>query len=286
MSWAPNDLVSDVDLRDYEASVLTGFGQSTWQARRAKALEDWLFPILKTRGFNPFRLRTRYDPTTAYGFTASSYTDITGASQSATDDDINLATIFATPASDAIYVGSEEMFRGLFIRQLDTVSSAASVLSVAYFNGTWKNLTISDGTTQVAGKSLSGSGSVTWTLPVDWITRKVSTSAPLYWAKVTVSATPTSAKASQIGTIRSSSLRAPLVFRTLQLIFQEAPTGADGPWRDKAAFYKDEADEALSRALAICGGEFDSDSSDLVSSTESEQTADSVSGGAWALERG
>jgi hypothetical protein len=48
-----------------------------------------------------------------------------------------------------------------------------------------------------------------------------------------------------------------VVFRTLQLIFQEAPTGADGPWREKADFYKDEADAALQRALAICGGEFD-----------------------------
>src|SRR5262245_38782817 len=201
-----------------------------------------MFPILKTRGFEPNRLRTRYDPAKAWKFTASAYTDITATARSSNDDDIDLAALFATVGTDILYVGSDEPFRGVFVRMLDTVSTATATLSVAYYNGVWKSLTISDGTVQVAGKTLSGGGSVTWSLPVDWMTRKVNSSDPLYWVKVTISATPTSAKASQIGVIRSSSLRAPLVFRTLQLIFQEAPTGADGPWSDKAAFYRQEAD--------------------------------------------
>jgi hypothetical protein len=286
MSWHPNDLVSDLDLRDYEPAVLTSFGQTTWQARRTKAIEDWLFPILKTRGFNPFRLRTRFDPDQVWQYTSSAYTDITTAAQSSTDDDLNLATALATFATDALYIGSAEPFRGLFVRTLDTVSSATAALTVSYFNGTWKVLVIADGTAQTAGKTLSGGGSVTWALPIDWMTRKVNTSDQLYWVKVTISAVPTGGKASQIGVIRSSSLRAPVVFRTLQLIFQEAPTGADGPWREKADFYKGEADDALQRALAICGGEFDADGSDLVSETEAQQTAESVSRGPFVLERG
>jgi hypothetical protein len=113
----------------------------------------------------------------------------------------------------------------------------------------------------------------------------VNGSDPLYWVKVTLSATPTGAKASQIGTIRASALRAPTTFRTLHLIFQEAPTGADGPWRDKAEFYKGEAEASLSRALAIVAGEFDTDDSDLISEAEAEQSEDDVGHGPFIVER-
>ena len=263
---------------------MTSFGQTSWQGKRTKALEDWLFPILKGRGFDPQRLRTRYEPDAVYAYTGAAYSDKTAAAKDTTAVDLNLATIFATAGSDCLYIGSTSPFRGLFVRMLDTVSSAAAVLSVAYFNGNWEGLLISDPTTQVAGKAFSAGGSITWLLPVDWVPRSVNGSDPFYWVKVTISATPTSAKAGQIGCIRASSLRAPATFRTLQLIFQEAPTSGDGPWRDKAQFYKEEADAALQRALVICGGEFDSDETDEISEAETEQTTDAVSGG-WTLER-
>jgi hypothetical protein len=284
VSWHPNDLVSDADLRDYEPAVLTSFGVSSWQSMQTKALEDWLFPILKGRGFDPYRLRTRFEPDSVLGYTGAVYSDKTSAAKDTTEDDLNLATIFTTAGTDALYVGSTAPFRGLFLRMLDTPSSAAAVLSVAYWNGNWENVTIADGTIQTAGKTLSAGGSVSWLLPVDWMTRGLSTSAPLYFVKVTISATPTAAKAGQLGVIRGSALRAPATFRTLQLIYQAAPTGGDGPWRDKAAFYKDEADLALQRALAIVGGEFDVDETDAISVTESELLTEQVSGG-WTLER-
>lgn len=285
MSWHPNDLVVDADLRDYEAAVIEGFGATSWQGKRTKALEDWLFPILKSRGFNPHRLRTRYECDAVYSYTAAAYTDQTGAAKDSTNDDLNLAAIFATPANDALYIGSSQPFMGLFLRLLDTVSTAAGVLSVRYWNGNWELLTIDDKTVQTAGKTLSSGGSVTWLLPVDWMTRVVNSSPALYWVKVTVSAVPTSALAGQISTIRASSLRAPATFRTLQLIMAEAPTGAEGPWREKAEFYKQEADDALSRALQVVGGEFDTDASDVVSPTEAAQTSEEAGGGPWVLER-
>jgi hypothetical protein len=284
VSWAVNDLVSDADLRDYEADILSNFGETTWQAKLTKALEDWLFPILKGRGFDPFRLVTRAEVAQAFGYTASAYTDLTAATRDETADDVNLATIFASPSGDALYLGSKQPFRGLFVRELDTPSSAAGEMSVAYWNGAWSSLTIGDETKKVAGKTFSGGGSVKWILPVDWQTRKVSASEALYWVKVTVSAVPTGAKTGQIGVIRASCLRAPATFRTLQLIFQEAPTGQEGPWREKAEFYKDEAASALERALTICGSEFDSDQSELISETEEGQTTEQVSGG-WSFER-
>jgi hypothetical protein len=285
MSWHPNDLVSDVDLVDYEASILSQFGQTSWQGKRTKALEDWLFPILKGRGFDPHKLRTRADVDQAFGFTGSAYTDVTGVTRDTTDDDLNLATVFTTVGTDALYLGSSAPFRGLFIRMLDAVSSAAGVLSVAYWNGNWEPLLIADGTTQTAGKTLSAGGSVTWLLPVDWMTRAINGSARWYWVKVTVSATPTSAKASQIGVIRASCLRAPATFRTLQLIMAEAPTSQEGPWRDKYQFYQTEADTALQRALQICGAEFDTDQSDQISQTEAAQTPEEAGGVPWSLER-
>lgn len=284
MSWSPNDLVSDVDLRDYEEAILTSFGQTTWQAKRSKALEDWLFPILKGRGFDPYKLRTRAAVEKACAYTGLAYTDRTGVVSDTTDDDLNLATLFASAGSDCLYIGSSQPFRGLFFRLLDAVSSVTGTMSVAYWNGNWENLLIADGTMQVAGKTLSAGGSVTWLLPMDWMVRGVSTYGAYYWVKVTVSATPTSAKAGQIGVIRSSSLRAPATFRTLQLIFQEAPSSSDGPWRDKAEFYKDEADSALQRALVIVGGEFDTDASELIETSEADNTAEEVGGG-WMLER-
>lgn len=284
MSWHPNDLVTDADLRDYEEAVSTRFGQTTWLSKRTKALEDWLFPILKSQGFDPHRLRTRFEPASVLAFTASAYSDKTGASKDTAADDLNLATIFATAGTDALYIGSTVPFRGLFVRMLDSVSAIASVLSVAYWNGTWEALTVADGTMQAAGKTFSGGGSVTWLLPMDWATRVVNGSTPYYWVKVTVSATPTSAKAGQLAVLRASALRAPAALRTLQLIFQEAPTGADGPWEQKADFYKGEADLALQRALAIVGGEFDTDTNDVISVEEAAQTAETAGGG-YALER-
>jgi hypothetical protein len=199
------------------------FGQTSWQSKRTKALEDWLFPILTARGFLPHRLRTRFECDAVYGFTGSAYSDKTSAAKDTTEDDLNLATIFTTAGSDALYHrlygalpravradgghrrhGSVHPLGGLLERQLGSPDGAGRHDA--------------DG-----GKTFSGGGSVTWLLPMDWMVRAVNGSTRYYWAKVTVSATPTSAKAGQLGVIRASSLRAPATFRTLQLIFPGSP---------------------------------------------------------------
>lgn len=286
MSWHPTDLVSDVDLQDYEQDILANFGPTSWQAKRTKALEDWLFPILKGRGFDPFRLITRAEVSAAFSSISGTFADVSGVLTSTSDNDLDLSAVFATVGTDALYLGATQPFRGLFVRMLDTVNAAASVLTVSYYNGVWQSLTIADGTVHASGKTCSGGGSVLWTLPVDWMRRVVHGSDPLYWVKLTVSATPTSGTAvGQIGVIRSSALRAPATFRTLELIFQEAPTGQDGPWLQKAEYYRTEADAALQRALPIVGGEFDTDGSDQLSEDEQAQTAEEAGGGPVVLER-
>ena len=285
MSWSPNDLVADADLQAYERNILDDFGPSTFAEKRQKALEDWLFPILKGRGFDPFRLRTRAEASKAWGYTAAAYTDKTSDASDTDADDLDLAAVFATAANDRLYIGSTQPFRGLFVRMLDTVGTAASALTVKYFNGDWLPLVVNDATSRTSGKTLSGSGSVIWDLPMDWVTRKVNGFDALYWVELSVSATPTSATAGQIGVIRASSLRAPLTFRTLQLIFREAPTSQEGPWSEKAEFYAEEAESALQRALPIVGGEFDTDETDLISPTEAAQTSAEAGGGDYSLER-
>lgn len=288
MAWAPNDLVSDADLVGYEANILTQFGQTDWQLRRSKALEDWLFPLLVANGFQPHRLRTRFTADQVWAYTASAYTDKTDASKDTTADDINAATVFATPANDAIFVGSTQPFRGLSIRMLDDVSSADGNLTVNAWCDTWQSVAeMTDGTRRTQGKTLSGGGPVTWRAPEDWVERPINSSPSLYYVRLKVSAVPTGAKITQVGCIRRSLLCAAATLRTLCLIYREAPTSQDGPWREKAEWYEAQADDAFQRVKGDIGGEFDTITvDDVVDTQEQAQTVEMVTGGGWTLERG
>jgi hypothetical protein len=286
VSWAPNDLVSDADLVAYESKVLTTFNVSDFAEKRRRAIEDWLAPILRGQSFDLARLKTRFEPDSVFGYTASAYSDKTAAAKDTTADDVNLAAIFATPGNDALYIGSTQPFRGLSVRLLDNVSAVTSVLTVNYWADGWTALPVTDGTAKTSGKTCSGGGSVTWATPSDWVPRTLNGSVALYWVRLSVSATPTSAKASQIGVIRRSALSAPLTFRTLLLIMREAPTGGNGPWAEKALWYESEADAALQRAIPLLGGEFDTDASDQVSSDEAVQTESEVAAAPFRLLRG
>lgn len=288
MSWSPNDLLSDSDLLSYEGGILESFAKTNWLDKRRKAIEDWMFPILRVQGFTPERFRTRYEPCAVYGYTASTYSYQRANAISQTEDDINLATVFATPGTDVLYIGSDKQFRGLSVRMLAGVSAVAGTMTVSLWQDAWVNAPIQNGTLKTAGKPFSGGGAVTWDVPQDWVVRRVNASAYLYWAKVVLSATPTAATTCQIGVIRRSVLCAPLTLRTLSLIMREAPTSAAGPWTDKATYYEQEADAALQRALSLVGGEFDTDENDLISDTEAAQTnedAGGASSGGHRMER-
>src|SRR5262245_41980346 len=133
MNWAPTDLVADADLTAYESKVLTSFGVSDWTEKRRRVLDDWLGPILKGQGYDLQRLKTRFEPSSVLGFTGAAYADQTSAASNTTEDDINLATVFTTVGTDALYVGFTAPFRGLSFRLLDSVSAVASVLSASYW---------------------------------------------------------------------------------------------------------------------------------------------------------
>jgi hypothetical protein len=286
MSWFPSDLVSDTDLSAYERTILSQFGVSDWQAKRQKALEDWLFPLLASQGLVPERLRTRYTPTEVYGYTSGSFTDYTTAAKNQASDDLPLATILAS-GTDYLYIGSEFQFRGLSLRMLETVSAQASTLTVGLWRDAWIAVTATNGTAATAGVPFSRGGAITWTLPEDWVVRPVNNSAHRYWARLSVSAAPTALTAAgQLSVIRRSALCAPATFRTLYHIFHESRTSQDGPWAEKAETYRQLADEAWQRALPLIGREFDTDPvDDVVDPDEATRTTDDVSGGGWRWER-
>lgn len=287
MSWHPNDLLTDADLLAYEPTILDQFGRVEWVDLRAKALEDWLWPSLVSRGFDPDRLRTRVVPASVYGYTSSAYTDLTSAAASQDADDVLIGAVL-TGTADALFVGHSRPFRGLSLRVADTPSTATSALEVAIWQDAWTPVLSADGTMRTAGKSFSGGGAITWTTPGGWVTRSLNGSAHRYWCRVTVSAALTAgAKAGQLSVIRRSLFCAPVAYKALEWIFRAAPTSQDGPWQDKASYYADQAESALLRAVANAGGEFDTIvEDDVIDSTEAEQTVEAAGGGTWAWERG
>jgi len=284
MSWSPNDLVSDADLTAYERKILTQFGAADWQARRQKALEDWLFPLLESRGFLPQRLRTRFEVDHVLGVTSAVSTDRTAAAK--TEGGINLATVLAA-SSDALYVGASQPFRGLSVRMQDSVNAVTSTLSVAAWADAWTAVTgLANGTVS-SGKPFARGGAITWTVPEGWVERSLQGVGPYFWVKVALSATMTAGTVvGPLSVIRRSRLCAPAALRTLALIYREAPTAQDGPWEQKAAWYEEEADKAFARVAEHIGGEFDTDADDVVEEAEQDQTAAEVSGGGWSWERG
>lgn len=283
-SWAPTDLVTDADLASYEPEVLDWFGRVEWEDKRAKALEDWLFPRLAGQGLDPERLRTRAVAASVLGQTASAFTDYASAASDRSGGTVPLATIFTTPASDALYLGHTRPFRGVSVRMLEAVSATASTLSAAVWADAWYPLSLSDGTKQGTA-SFSRGGAVTWRVPTEWVERPVN-DLYRYWVRLRVSAALTAAtEATQMAVILRSALCAPATYRTLELIYREAPSGAPGPWAEKAEFYGKQAQDAWMFALPLVGREFDTNADDVIDATEATQTTAQVSGGGWTLER-
>lgn len=283
MSWAPNDLVTDVDLKGYESTILTQFAVPDWQERRQKAIEDWLFPLLESAGFTPPRLRTRHTPVSAFGYTSASFTDKTSAA--GTDNGLVLSTILAA-STDYLYLGFKEPFRGLSVRMLDNVNAAANVLGVQLWADGWVTPAGVINETKVGSACFGKGGAITWRMPDAVVTRSVSTSGALYWARLLLSAAPTSGTAiGPVSVIRRSRLCAAVTLRTLSLIFREAPSQQDGPWEAKADWYEKEAERAWLRVAGQIGPEFDTDGDDTIGDTERGQTAEDVNGGGWTMER-
>jgi hypothetical protein len=281
--WAPNDLVSDADLIAYERKILTQFAAADWKSRRAKALEDWLFPLLEAAKFVPERLRTRYEVSHVLGVTSAVSSDLTEVAKS--EGGLNLANILAAP-SDALYIASSTPFRGVSVRMQDAVNAVTAALTVEVWTDTWAAPAGISNDTVASGKPFTRGGAITWTVPDGLVERSLQGVGPYYWLKLSASATMTAGTAiGPVSVIRRSRLCGPAALRTLALIFREAPTGQDGPWEEKADWYEAEADKALTRVLESIGGEFDTNVTDVIEPEEAAQTSAQVTGGGWTFER-
>ena len=286
MSWAPNDLLTDLDLLAYEPKILSQFGKVEWAALRAKTLEDWLWPQVQGAGFDPQRFRTRFAPAEVLIDANGVFADVTTAATDATADDLALATVFSA-STTRLCVGSDAPFRGLSVRLADTVNATAGALSVALWRDAWQGVAVDDRTQATLGVPFSRGGSITWALPDDWVVRSVSGSEARYWARLVVTPAPAAGAIGQLSVIRRSRLCGAVACWTLSRIYRTAPLTQDGPWDRKADDYAQLATDMLQRALPLLGGEFDTQTEDdVVDATEAAQTANEARGSSgWTFER-
>ena len=119
-------------------------------------------------------------------------TDPTDYSENAQDGDAaTLVTLSDMPTlanGGALYIGADDLFAGL---QIDVVApdGGAGAMAVTYWNGTaWTNITPTDNTS-----NMGSDGSVTWTVPTDWVkaflstilsTYRKGTTRELFWIRV------------------------------------------------------------------------------------------------------
>ena len=99
------------------------------------------------------------------GQTSSLRTDLTNRSATGSG-----AALDAASASDRLYVCMPDIVSGLNIDMTTSVNTNASVMTVKYWNGTaWADISATDTTKQGGGKSLQAGGTLTWTVPTDWV---------------------------------------------------------------------------------------------------------------------
>lgn len=120
------------------------------------------------------------------------------AQDGSTSTDVTLSSLDTLANGDALWIGSHLPFRGVAV-DVDAANVTASVLSGHYWDGnSLEALTVTDGSAN-AGATFGQDGSITWTMPSDWATAKLTDigspgvdvpmrGTPLYWVRLTVSA--------------------------------------------------------------------------------------------------
>jgi hypothetical protein len=119
--------------------------------------------------------------------TATDYS--TQAQDGLASTDVTLSGLSTLAAGDALFVGSWMPFRGVAV-DVDAPNGDASVLTVTYWDGSaWTDISATDGT-DAAGDTLAVDGNVTWTIPSDWTTGRLSQLLPASAAAFAHAATP------------------------------------------------------------------------------------------------
>jgi len=282
--WTPSDLITDLDLLALDRLCLTEFGVTVLTDKRQVAAA-WVAQRVEQAGYHLWQHAIRREPEAVLGYTGVAFTDYTAAAKTTTDADIALATIYATPSSAAVYVGSRDPFRGVYLGLVDSVNANTCVLSAKIWTGAWTGVTsLVDGTQATAGKALSGGGLVSWQTPDTWVRRTLNNSL-LYWAKLGVSSSLTAGTAAaQVSPVVASRLTLPASQYALALLYQESYGSQRGQWQEKATAMFASATEALTVALPLIADEFDLGNDDQVGRADASSIVDSTYLSTW--ERG
>jgi hypothetical protein len=195
MGWSGLTLCTDADLGSLEPSSTNGTWKAiTWPNQRAEAKRDLKIWLETDYGAQipdvADRIKDTYAADKVWSYTASTFGDLTQPADDTTEDDVDLSDVFVTPASDRLYIGNSGEFDGLDLKTIAGLNAIASVLTVKYSGPAgWTALTATDGTAATAGKTFSGAGRITWTVPGNWQRRTLDGSSESYfWIELSVSA--------------------------------------------------------------------------------------------------
>ena len=146
---------------------------------------------------NPFLIIFKTTDALVLESNLTDYSD--NAQDNSTSTDVTLSSLGTAAQGDFLYVGAAIPFSGVAI-DVDAANGNASVLTVKYrkSDNTWADTSATDGTDS-GGATFAVDGSVTWTLPTDWITAKLKETGDtnlnlgvatqeLYWTRWEVSA--------------------------------------------------------------------------------------------------
>lgn len=245
-------LVSSADIGALEPEATSSsrpWGSADWPKQCSEAKRDlkiWIETDFADIPGAADRITDRWNADWAFRFTGGSYVDITNELRNDTQEDVNLATAFATFGTDRIYIGAPFEFQGLFVKLLNHVNAIASVLTVKYWaNNQWTTIQVIDGTS-ASGKTFAQSGRLTWTPPIDWERRQLNgTADEYYWVELSISAALTAGTAAtQILPIRApDALKRIATYLALYHILNGLATAAATPadWQTKAQAYWDKA---------------------------------------------
>lgn len=279
------DLCSRVDLIENDARILEDFGDELDVDNKIRlAVEDWLKPLLVAHNYKPHLHRTRKSPTACRAVTGGAWQDLTAAAADGTG--FALGAVITSVATDAVYVGLDQPFRGLFVGMSDSVNVAAITASLTYWNGTWASLPASTANgTVIANAPFARAGRIVWPTPSDWLQRKVEslTVGPHYWLRLQINSIPAgSCQFDALLPIVRSRLTQAVALKTLASVYREGAASNRGDWLPKANEFEALAAAQFNLVVGTIADEFDVDNDGVVEPAE----VNSVVRAPWVWERG
>ncbi len=281
MSWASLTLATNADLGALEPEATASdqpWGTSSWDAQLEKAKRDlrvWIDADFPDHVGASDRIRDRWAVPQVLAETGGAFTDYTVEAGNDTEEDVPLASVYATPGSDYLYVGSLFAYSGLFLHLLDSDSTATSALTVAYWGANeWTTMpSVNDGTVATSGQTFGQSGRITWGVPLDWERRSLNnTGEEYYWVRLSIDNALTAATAAtQVLAIKApDALKAIHERLALYHVLNGLERQAANPeeWAEKAMRYRDDAKDLYERIKSQGGIAMDEDLSGAVDEPE------------------